>query len=386
MDDTIKLRDGGSISLDSLIHFFRENGGQVVLGAVKAIFKEHNKTSSLEYWLRLNGAQNRNQMQAESLLVDKLLSTGYFEAAMLPCPETGRRCKGIKLRRPVSEDIASAPQYDVDHLSASGERGVANWLTEKFLNQVEKLPYVNLNARGQYIGWVSNFNVPLRDGTVLRLDLAQENDLFLLFVLATAWSRSGPWENAVYFVTWMKLFKKDSPLFWLDERLVLEEKLQSNESLQRTMERCLNPSARRKISFRSDLYASVKVLAYNWARIVDELQLMQEDRDYKNFFEFMRSIKGLGEGERRMLIKIPLIMRELRCQLYPDIPGEYCCVPDARVYEAVTALKAERGMTITLNRAHGKDVQNLLKASSKIYDLFGDLYDLPLFAYPDLSL
>jgi hypothetical protein len=254
------------------------------------------------------------------------------------------------------------------------------------VSQVEKLPYVNLNARGQYIGWVSNFNVPLRDGTVLRLDLAQENDLFLLFVLATAWSRSGPWENAVYFVTWMKLFKKDSPLFWLDERLVLEEKLQSNESLQRTMERCLNPSARRKISFRSDLYASVKVLAYNWARIVDELQLMQKDRDYKNFFEFMRSIKGLGEGERRMLIKIPLIMRELRCQLYPDIPGEYCCVPDARVYEAVTALKAERGMTITLNRAHGKDVQNLLKASSKIYDLFGDLYDLPLFAYPDLSL
>jgi len=52
------------------------------------------------------------------------------------------------------------------------------------------------------------------------------------------------------------------------------------------------------------------------------------------------------------------------------------CVPDARVYDTCK----ETG--IHLPKAN--NLENLIYSSSKIYKLFADLYDLPLFAYNDL--
>ena len=77
-----------------------------------------------------------------------------------------------------------------------------------------------------------------------------------------------------------------------------------------------------------------------------------------------------------MLIKIPLILRELRCQnIYENISGGYCCVPDMRVIEAADALD--------LNLSPVTE-RNLFQLSERIYGDFGDLYDLPLFAYEDI--
>lgn len=79
-----------------------------------------------------------------------------------------------------------------------------------------------------------------------------------------------------------------------------------------------------------------------------------------------------------MRIKIPLILRELRCQsVFSNIPGELCCVPDERV--KVTS--KELGITIP----NVTSINSLLKASKVIYDNFGDLYDIPLFAYEDIK-
>ena len=75
-----------------------------------------------------------------------------------------------------------------------------------------------------------------------------------------------------------------------------------------------------------------------------------------------------------MRIKIPLILRELRCQrIYDNIPGKFCCVPDERV----KAASKEIGIKMpTIN-----SLDNLFKASEVIYNHFGDLYDIPLFSY-----
>jgi hypothetical protein len=92
----------------------------------------------------------------------------------------------------------------------------------------------------------------------------------------------------------------------------------------------------------------------------------------------MREIEGLGVGDRKMLIKIPLILRELRCQnIYENISGELCCVPDARVFDA--------GKELNLKIPRTGNLENLIVSSTKIYKLFGDLYDIPLFAYNDLK-
>lgn len=94
----INMRDGGAVDQHALIDCFREYGGSMVLGAIKASLAEHNKPRSLDYWLRLNGARNPDQMQAEASLVSQLVESGHFEAVVLKCPKTGRNCKGLRLR------------------------------------------------------------------------------------------------------------------------------------------------------------------------------------------------------------------------------------------------------------------------------------------------
>lgn len=244
------------------------------------------------------------------------------------------------------------------------------------------LPYVNLNAEGQYAGWVASFNTQMKNGEVFRLNLKCEQDLFLLFTLAIVWSRTGPWENAVFFVIWMKISEKADPRLWCSDEFVQQEERLRDRSLADVLASIEQPAFRKKPVFRKDLYQSVAVLARNWDATLQAMKTMRDTRDYFGFWTYMRSLKGLGSGDKSMFIKLPLIMRELRCQLYPDIPGEFCCVPDARVYLAVKQL-AEQGVDMQICRPNSS-IKGLFRASARIYELFGDLYDVPLFAYPDL--
>lgn len=242
----------------------------------------------------------------------------------------------------------------------------------------DKIPYINLNEKNQYRGWTANFNILRPCGEAMRLDLRQERDLFLLFVLASAWSKTGPWENAAYFTTYLKDSQLDEVQMWLDEAFARRESNARVANARQIAAACQGFVPRHKISFRKDYYSSVVVLAQNWAAIKRSLAQSSAKDDFSIFIDLISSLEGLGAGQNRMRIKIPLILRELRCQeIYPNIPGKLCCVPDKRVEVAAKELDLKLPCIGTLS--------GLFKASAVIYQQFGDLYDIPLFAYEDVK-
>jgi len=254
----------------------------------------------------------------------------------------------------------------------------SNSLIKCFLKQTQYLDYAKVGHANEYLGWVQDFNLKDKDDKQIGLDLSKPNDLFLLFVLAVAWSRSGQWENAVFFVTYLKLNNKDTTEFWKDNICHEKEKAIRQESSSQISNALEGIHSRKKIAFRKDIYRSVHILAQNWNEILISLKKSEKEENFELFIDQMRSIKGLGVNNNRMLIKIPLILRELRCQkIIPNISGELCCVPDVRVY------KAAKNLNISIPKASNQ--KNLIKSSKKIYELFGDLYDIPLFAYEDLN-
>jgi len=259
------------------------------------------------------------------------------------------------------------------------ERIAATKLINELLKNKEKLPYINIGSNNEYLGWVADFKLKHSNNTSICLDLKKENDMFLLFILAIIWSRTGVWENSAFFVSYLKIYEKDSVDFWLNLDNCLKEKEIREKSAVKIFSalKCHTPP-RKKISFRKDIFTSINILAYNWQRILSKLEVSEKEQDFKIFMKYMRSIEGLGVGSRRILIKIPLLLREMRCQkIYNNISGDLCCVADERVVQA--------GKFLGLSIIKPTDLQSLTESSTKIYRLFGDLYDLPLFAHSDLK-
>lgn len=258
------------------------------------------------------------------------------------------------------------------------EQRVADELISKFLQFKDVLPYANIGNNNKYKGWVNNFNLTTVSGETIKLDLKIDNDLFLLFVLAIVWSRTGQWENSAFFVSYLRINKKDNVSYWFEDNNITHEKNNRIESAKITSESLMGHVPRRKISFRKDIFNSIFLLATKWEDIKVSLNKSEKQKDFRTFMTYMREIEGLGVGDRKMLIKIPLILRELRCQnIYNNISGELCCVPDARVFDA--------GKELNLKIPRTGNLESLILSSTKIYNLFGDLYDIPLFAYNDLK-
>ena len=194
------------------------------------------------------------------------------------------------------------------------------------------LPYINLTKDNQYAGWV-NASGSNGDNLPLKLDLMKEWDEFCLLVLASAWSRSGPWENAIYFVE--RLRTNFNSIKNIDIKTLRKDcdsyvqKHKHGDILEDAVK------VRKKLAFRTDLYSSLEVLCQHWNEIKRELGKADKLRDWVGFVHYIRDIKGLASNGNRMQIKITLILRELRCQnVYNNIPGDLCCVPDKRVKEA----------------------------------------------------
>lgn len=258
------------------------------------------------------------------------------------------------------------------------EKAIATDLIQKFIEKKAELKYSNLSENNIYLGWVSNFQIKFSDGTFMSLDLKEENDLFLLFVLAITWSRTGPWENAAFFTTYLKHNKKNNLEYWIQKENIGSEVFNRKISANSIIKIVSGVNPRKKISFRKDIFESIHILSNQWDKIKSELLSSSFSGNYIPFINFMRNLDGLAGSSRKMSIKIPLILRELRCQnIYRNIPGEFCCVADARVVRAAKDLGI-RLPTVT------RTTNNLINVSTIIYELFGDLYDLPLFAYEDL--
>lgn len=254
------------------------------------------------------------------------------------------------------------------------------------------LPYVigRLDQDDKYTGWV---NPALKSSNpTLSLDLNRDNERFLLFCLASAWSASGQWENAATLVYTIKhdLYELTFPNAWVQESAT--EKLRSLTQVATTRNSSLfNP--RKKIHIREDVFPAFRNIALKWVQINEQMRAASQTADWENFIYQLRDIEGLAPGftskghGKALLIKIPLILRELRCQnIFQNIPGELCCVPDQRVIDAVKALQKQPGYPHRCRlKSYRPSTPQLLIASSKaIYEHFGDLYDLPLFALADI--
>jgi hypothetical protein len=267
---------------------------------------------------------------------------------------------------------------EAHNMENTAEKENSKLLIEKFLLEKHKLPYANIGLNNEYLGWVKDFNLRDFNNNTIGLDLTKDNDLFLLFVLAVVWSRTGPWENSAFFVSYLKTNKKDTIEFWNNEVNFFKEESIRKITAKKVTTQITGINPRKTISFRKDVFSSVHLLAKKWPDILKILDKSEKESNYILFMEFMRSIEGLGVNKNKILIKIPLILRELRCQqIYSNISGELCCVPDARVFRSAKELM--------INIPKVSNLENLIKGSSKIYQLFGDLYDLPLFAYDDLK-
>jgi hypothetical protein len=268
-------------------------------------------------------------------------------------------------------------------MCAPEEINTANIVKRCFLENADELSYANLDFGCAYRGWVSDFGFHVENIGRYSLNLNNENDLFLLFVLSIVWSRSGQWENSAYFVAYLSAEGIGNPEYWRNLENVEDQQRIRKTSAINISSKINDHNPRKKISFRSDIFNSIYILATRWEEIKQAFDASVQDGDYRRFSIFIRNIDGLGANNKKILIKIPLILRELRCQgIVNNIPGELCCVPDDRV------LKACKELGIHLPRPY-QNAQNNLDAlfagSAKIYKLFGDLYDLPLFAYPDIS-
>jgi len=255
----------------------------------------------------------------------------------------------------------------------------AKKLTEKLLSRKSELQYLNIGKSNEYLGWVNDFKLKDSKNNNIKLDLKKDNDLFLLFILAIVWSRTGIWENSAFFVSYLNTKGKDNVEFWLNEfnfKIEEEHRLSNAEIISKELTSHTPP--RKKISFRKDIFKSINILSQNWQSILDKLETSEKLQDFTIFMKYIRSIEGLGVGNKRILIKISLILRELRCQnRYKNIPGELCCVVDDRVFQA--------GKLSGIHLYKPTDLESLMESSAKIYKLFGDLYDLPLFAAQDLN-
>ena len=95
----IDLSQGGTFDEELLITHLRDEGRDYIIQGQQACsLAGHTKPRSLDYWLRTNGAINRDTKQAENEVLAALVNTGRFAIEDgLVCPDSGVRCKGIRL-------------------------------------------------------------------------------------------------------------------------------------------------------------------------------------------------------------------------------------------------------------------------------------------------
>jgi hypothetical protein len=250
---------------------------------------------------------------------------------------------------------------------------------------ISKYVLGRLDEQKRYRGWVGNQGETPTYKT-LKLNLNLPNDQFLLYCLASAWSASGQWENAATLVYAMKSSHLDlsSPIAWSSEKFE-KSKSEAKENFYKNKD-IFQP--RRKVNTpREDIFPAIRQLAIRWNHIQKSMLLAHKNSDWESFVYELREIKGLAPGNRCLNIKIPLILRELRCQnIFENIPGGLCCVPDARVINAIKYLKIKGRLQkdCNLSTYRPSDAKTLIKFSKAIYTIYGDLYDIPLFAVPDL--
>ena len=102
MDTFVKLPYGGPGSgfyVSQLIDHMRHSGRDyIVQGQDHCTLESHRKPQSLDVWLRKNCTHRKDTSQAVNSVMYALVATGRFEVTYgLICPDSGQRCKGLRL-------------------------------------------------------------------------------------------------------------------------------------------------------------------------------------------------------------------------------------------------------------------------------------------------
>ncbi len=94
----INLTEGGQFDEVDLVTHIQDSGlTYVIQGQQSVTHENHTKPNSLDCWLR-QFAVNPDTKQADNIVMDALVDTGYFEIILqLQCPDSGKSCKGLRL-------------------------------------------------------------------------------------------------------------------------------------------------------------------------------------------------------------------------------------------------------------------------------------------------
>ena len=102
IDTFIELPYGGpgtGFHVSELVSHVRSTGRDYIIqGQQNCTLANHTKPQSLDVWLRRRLANRTDTKQAVNAVVDALVATGQFQVVKrLPCPDSGRLCKGLRL-------------------------------------------------------------------------------------------------------------------------------------------------------------------------------------------------------------------------------------------------------------------------------------------------
>ena len=84
-------------SNDLKAHIQTTGRDYIIQGQTACSRAKHPKPRSLDCWLRDKYARNPDTKQAANEVVTALLKTGDFEEGRFICPDSGWKCKGVRL-------------------------------------------------------------------------------------------------------------------------------------------------------------------------------------------------------------------------------------------------------------------------------------------------
>jgi hypothetical protein len=91
---------GEGFSVSYLITYLQaSNKDFIIQGQRTCCLADHPKPNSLDVWLRRNFTSRQDKKQATNELMHEIIKTGLFEEGWFTCPDSGRKCKGIRLSR-----------------------------------------------------------------------------------------------------------------------------------------------------------------------------------------------------------------------------------------------------------------------------------------------
>ena len=92
------LYGDNSFDSNSLKEHIRTTGRNYIIQGQKACRRiDHPKPTSLDCWLRDNYARSPDTKQAVNEVIADLVNTGDFAEGDFYCPDSGRRCKGVRI-------------------------------------------------------------------------------------------------------------------------------------------------------------------------------------------------------------------------------------------------------------------------------------------------